>query len=154
MSLPTNQDWGTAAPAGMLAKLLCLYVALCLLLSAPQEDMLIPPEREHITPVSVERHPEWETFQATAYVDRGLTKMGTKARSGVVAVDPNVIPLGTLLKIESEFPGIDGYYRAEDTGGKVKGKIIDIWLEDYTTAVEFGRRNVRVYILGEAVRWN
>ena len=89
---------------------------------------------------------EWEIFEATAYVDRGITKAGTMARSGVVAVDPDVIPLGSVVQVESDYPGITGYYLAEDTGGAVKGKIIDVWLPDYDEAIKFGRRPVKVKV--------
>lgn len=89
---------------------------------------------------------EWEIFEATAYVDRGITKSGTVARSGVVAVDPEVIPLGSVVQIESDYPGITGYYLAEDTGSVVKGKIVDIWMSDYDAAIQFGRRPVKVKV--------
>jgi len=89
---------------------------------------------------------EWEIFEATAYVDRGITKSGTVARSGVVAVDPEVIPLGSVVQIESAYPGITGYYLAEDTGSAVKGKIVDIWMSDYDAAIQFGRRPVKVKV--------
>ena len=68
--------------------------------------------------------------------------MGTRARYGVVAVDPNVIPLGSTVYI----PGY-GVARAEDTGGAILGNRIDLCMEDYDTCMAFGRRMVPVYIL-------
>ncbi len=90
-------------------------------------------------------------FVATAYCNSpicinvpqyqdGLTASGTVARLGVVAVDPSVIPLGKDIYVEGY-----GWFRAEDTGGKIKGKKIDIFLGDYRRAKEFGRKQVIVY---------
>ncbi|SCG81749.1 putative protein yabE [Proteiniborus sp. DW1] len=80
----------------------------------------------------------------------GLTASGTKARPGVVAVDPKVIPLGTKLYIESLDGTPDyGHAVAEDTGGAIKGNKIDLFMEDAKKVKAFGRRKVKVYILGK-----
>lgn len=78
----------------------------------------------------------------------GITATGTRARRDLhgystVAVDPNVIPLGTKLYIEGY-----GYAIAEDTGGGVRGNIIDLYFEPGSN--EFRRwftHNTTVYIL-------
>lgn len=78
----------------------------------------------------------------------GITASGTKARPGVVAVDPRVIPLGTKLYIESLDGSSDyGFAVAEDTGGAIKGNKIDLFFHSSTDVKNFGRRNVKVYIL-------
>ena len=51
----------------------------------------------------------------------GYTRLGWKATKGVVAVDPTVIPLRTRMYV----PGY-GLARAGDTGGGVKGKLVDL----------------------------
>ncbi len=91
--------------------------------------------------------------QATAYdasVADGIpyTASGTIARPGVIAVDPSVIPLGTHVYIESldGWPSY-GYAVAEDTGSAIVGNIIDLFMDSHQTAIDFGRRSVRVYIL-------
>lgn len=71
------------------------------------------------------------------------TALGTPLRRGVVAVDPSVIPLGTRLYIEGY-----GYARAEDTGGAIKGNKIDLLFMTRSEAYSFGRRTVKVHILG------
>lgn len=86
-------------------------------------------------------------MEATAYLPSdgngdGITASGMVAQHGVVAVDPNVIPLGTRLYI----PGY-GVAIAADTGGAIRGNIIDLCMESYSDAINFGRRNVKVYIL-------
>lgn len=58
-----------------------------------------------------------------------------------VAVDPDVIPLGTRLYIE----GI-GEVRADDTGGAVKGRVIDYHV-GYDETDSFGRKHRQVYII-------
>lgn len=78
----------------------------------------------------------------------GITRSGTRARPGVVAVDPRVISLGTKLYVESLDGWADyGFASAEDTGGAIKGKKIDLFMEDPKKVYRFGRRNVKVYIL-------
>ncbi|WP_120169837.1 3D domain-containing protein [Thermohalobacter berrensis] len=78
----------------------------------------------------------------------GITASGTRARRGVVAVDPNVIPLGTKLYIKSLDGSEDyGFAVAEDTGGAIKGNRIDVFIPDREEALRFGIRKVKVYIL-------
>ena len=96
---------------------------------------------------SYDRVREVITMEATAYLPTdgggdGITATGIRARDGVVAVDPNVIPLGTRVYI----PGY-GEAIAADTGGDIVGNRIDVVLEDYGSAMQFGRRTVDVYIL-------
>lgn len=72
----------------------------------------------------------------------GITASGTKAKVGTVAVDPNVIPLGTRLYVDGY-----GFCVAEDTGGAIKGNRIDLFFNTTSEAKNFGRRQVKVYIL-------
>lgn len=86
---------------------------------------------------------------ATAYSaeEPGLgtrTAMGTRVRYGVVAVDPNVIPLGTKLYVEGY-----GYAVAEDVGSKIKGNRIDVYFNTLSECNRWGKRVVKVYILGK-----
>ena len=37
---------------------------------------------------------------------------------------------------------------ARDCGGGIKGNIIDLWFPDYETCIQWGRRDIVVYILG------
>lgn len=84
------------------------------------------------------------TLRATAYHEPpgSLTRSGTLSRVGAVAVDPEVIPLGTKLYVEGY-----GYCVAEDTGGLIKGNRIDIYLDSEAECQDWGVRNVSVYIL-------
>ncbi len=84
-------------------------------------------------------------MQATAYTYTGFrTATGKDPAVGMVAVDPQVIPLGSKLYIEGY-----GYAFAADTGGAVKGDIVDLFMEEHSQCVKWGRRTVKVYILPE-----
>lgn len=78
----------------------------------------------------------------TDYVQR--TKSGTiPTADRTVSVDPDVIPLGTVLII-------DGHkYIAEDTGSAVKGNVIDIYFDSHERAVEYGVQMKTIYIKGD-----
>lgn len=87
----------------------------------------------------------WHPFEATAYCDYGFTASGAWVREGVVAGDPRVLPLGSVIDIEIEGE-VSQRYEVLDTGGKVKGYIIDIWMPSCEEAVAFGRRDVKVRV--------
>jgi len=74
------------------------------------------------------------------------TYLGTQIRPGVVAVDPNVIPLGSRLYIQ--YPNGHGEYAvAEDTGGAIKGNRIDIAKTSVDKAYDFGMKDVKVFVV-------
>jgi len=82
-------------------------------------------------------------MQATAYTYSGFhTATGFNPAVGMVAVDPTIVPLGSKMYIEGY-----GYAWAADTGGAVKGNVIDVFLEEHSQCVNWGRRTVKVYIL-------
>ncbi len=88
-------------------------------------------------------------MEATAYSEGGYTASGLPAKVGVVAVDPNVIPLGTKVYVETaDGKYIYGTAVAADTGGAIKGNKIDLCVHTSKEAYQFGRRTVNVYILG------
>ena len=73
--------------------------------------------------------------------DMKLTKMETVPKSGyTIAVDPQVIPLGSYLEIE----GVT--YRAEDIGQAIKDRSLDIFFSSHEEAIEFGRQKKDVYL--------
>lgn len=88
---------------------------------------------------------DMEKFQATAYCVTGITKSGIHVAPGHVAADPRVIPLGSMIYIDSPLMG--GIYQVLDTGALIKGKIIDIYIPSYEQCLEFGRRMVKVKVL-------
>lgn len=85
--------------------------------------------------------------EATGYSSRqpGLsdtTATGARAKRGVIAVDPRVIPLGTRVYV----PGY-GYAVAADTGGAIKGNRIDLCFTTVAECFAWGRRTVTITIL-------
>ena len=69
------------------------------------------------------------------------TKSGTIPQEGrTIAVDPDVIPLGTQVLIDGQI------YTAEDTGSTVKGNVIDIYFDNHEEAEEYGRQDREVWI--------
>jgi 3D (Asp-Asp-Asp) domain-containing protein len=84
--------------------------------------------------------------RATAYCPGGgagpRTATGLPATYGVVAVDPHFVPLGAHVYIERY-----GHAIAADTGGAIKGRIIDVCYDSTSTARAFGRRTVTARIL-------
>lgn len=88
---------------------------------------------------------------ATAYCDRGETKDGTPVHTGVVAADPRVLPLGSVVRIEVPDTGLSGIYTVNDTGSAVKGRIVDIFMWSCRRARQFGRRSAIVHVLTRGV---
>ncbi|MGB9660696.1 MAG: 3D domain-containing protein [Moorellaceae bacterium] len=73
---------------------------------------------------------------------KGMTYTGLPVDRGVLAVDPQVIPLGSIVWI----PGV-GYTVALDTGSAIKGNRADLFMQDRQKALEWGRRMVKVRVL-------
>ncbi|GAA0121176.1 MAG: G5 domain-containing protein [Clostridium argentinense] len=92
------------------------------------------------------------TMSSTAYTadrgdDNGVAAMGVNCVRdpdgySTIAVDPRIIPLGTKVYVEGY-----GYAIAQDTGGAIKGNIIDLYFNTYNEMINWGRRTVNVYIL-------
>lgn len=91
------------------------------------------------------------TVESTAYTAEcegcsGVTRMGVNLKKysdgNVIAVDPDVIPLGSIVEVE-------GYGRAiaADTGGAINGKKIDVFIEDQDEAMDWGRKDVKVKVI-------
>ena len=96
---------------------------------------------------------ELKLFKASAYTanDAGCnttTATGTTVTEGrTLSVDPRIIPLGSTVEIKSDFPGVSGVYKAEDTGGGIKGNRLDVFMVSRHRALDFGRRDVYVRII-------
>ena len=95
------------------------------------------------------------SFTATAYCPcseccgkwaDGLTYTETVATEGrTIAVDPDVIPLGSIVEIN----GVE--YVAEDIGGAIKDNHVDIFFNSHQDALEWGVQYHDVYIVEEAI---
>ena len=92
------------------------------------------------------------TGSGTAYYAPAgaLTSTGRLARYGVVAVDPDIIPYGSILYIVSnDGQVVYGYAVAGDTGGALWAgtAIVDLYYNTYDECCQFGRRDVTIYVL-------
>ena len=92
------------------------------------------------------------TGSGTAYYAPvgALTSTGRLARYGVVAVDPDIIPYGSILYIVSnDGEVVYGYAVAGDTGGALWAgtAIVDLYYNTYDECCQFGRRDVTIYVL-------
>jgi len=74
----------------------------------------------------------------------GITSTGTEVTAGrTIAVDPDVIPLGSKVVIE----GLNNIYVAEDIGGAIQGNKIDVFFATHEQAWNFGRQKRKIWIL-------
>lgn len=130
-----------------LTILILLLTALLVLANADKIDSI--PQPQTITPTE-QIEPSRGDFvraiecEATAYCLQGTTFTGLPAGMGVVAVDPEVIPLGSYLYIEGY-----GQAQALDTGRDIIGRRVDIWLPTRDDCLKYGRKQVEVKILRE-----
>lgn len=82
------------------------------------------------------------TMEATAYCEQKTSSSGFEPGPGMVAVDPEVIPIGTYLWIEGY-----GEAQALDTGVRIRGNVIDLWMPTEKECSEWGKRRVKVKML-------
>ena len=75
----------------------------------------------------------------TAYCLRGTTRTGAAVRDGIVAADPRVFSLGREIDLEIDGRFI-GRFQVLDTGLLIKGRTIDLWMQDCSEARSFGRK--------------
>ena len=86
------------------------------------------------------------TFTATAYAQHGVTNSGIKTQNGVVAADPQVLPLGTVIHVQNAGE-YSGTYVVADTGTRIRGRRIDIFIPSRLRCRLFGKRKVQVTVL-------
>jgi 3D (Asp-Asp-Asp) domain-containing protein len=91
-------------------------------------------------------------FTATAYCKGATTTSGVAAQTGVAAADPDLLPVGSVVHMESSEASHSGVYTVMDTGPSIQGRLIDIYMWSCNEALEFGRRSVRLMIL--RLGWN
>ena len=88
----------------------------------------------------------------TAYTSNpgDTTFLGTGPGPGTVAVDPDFIPLGSIITfpgvVFSSLPKGQKYFTAVDTGTKVRGWKVDVWMPSKKDADDFGIQKLRVKI--------
>lgn len=117
------------------------------------KEVIIQKEQVVVTEYkNLEKNNDWFYFVATAYskndASQGTndkTATGKTVREGIIAVDPDIIPYGTVVEIK-DF----GYFVAEDCGSKIKGNRIDIYFDSKEEAKEFGMQSLWVRIINDS----
>ena len=126
--------------------------------STPQEKQVTPKQASEKVQSPTPSTRSTTSYEATAYGNQSpsspgggvITATGTHVAAGrTIAVDPRHIPLGSNVRITVPgMPQYNGVYKAEDTGGAIKGRRIDIYVPGRQDAVDFGRRDIQVEVLG------
>jgi 3D (Asp-Asp-Asp) domain-containing protein len=86
-------------------------------------------------------------FSATAYCKGETTASGVGVRTGIAAADPAILPVGSVVRLETPNPRYSGVWTVMDTGPAVRGRSVDLYLWSCTEALKFGRRKVRLTVL-------
>ena len=86
-------------------------------------------------------------FQATAYCKGETTASGVGVRTGIAAADPAILPVGSVVRLETPNPRYSGVWTVMDTGPAVRGRTVDLYLWSCKEALQFGRRPVRLTVL-------
>ena len=87
------------------------------------------------------------SFSATAYCKGTTTTSGVNVRSGIAAADPALLPVGTVLQVDAPGTRNDGVYTIMDTGPKVQGRRLDLYMWSCYEALAFGRAGVGIVVL-------
>ena len=87
------------------------------------------------------------SFTATAYCTGSVTATGTAPNEKTIAADPAVLPLGSHVRLTGLDTRYNGVYVVRDTGGRIRGRRIDLYIRDCNKAVRFGRRSVKVSLV-------
>src|SRR6478752_5308233 len=85
-------------------------------------------------------------YEATAYTTPGITASGEQAKRRLIAADPTVLPLGSQIRVTGAGQ-YSGEYEVGDTGRKIKGRKLDIYIANDVEAKEFGVKQVTVKVI-------
>jgi 3D (Asp-Asp-Asp) domain-containing protein len=93
-----------------------------------------------------------QLFTATAYCKGTTTASGVGVRTGIAASDPTLLPVGSVVSITAGNAKYNGVYTIMDTGPKVQGRIIDVYMWSCHEALAFGRQQIELTVL--RLGWN
>jgi 3D (Asp-Asp-Asp) domain-containing protein len=104
--------------------------------------------RESRSPAAGERL----NFSATAYCKGSTTASGVPPKTGVAAADPILLPVGSVINVAAGDAKYSGVYTVMDTGPKVQGRMLDLYMWSCHEALRFGRKEVEITVL--RLGWN
>lgn len=125
----------------------------------PGHSLIIPQESVKSAPHQAKlRSATWTYAKeihatATAYTPAqgSIDRLGQPVKFGVIAVDPNIIPLGSKVRVTGmHMPGFPSTFTAiaGDTGGAIKGDRIDVFLPvSNQRAMDFGVQHLKIYVM-------
>ena len=105
-----------------------------------------------LPPTAAEAAPWWHSnklngaYTATAYAQSGITASSQYTHRHIAAADTDLLPLGTRIRI-SNAGKYSGEYVVADTGSKIHGRKLDIYIPSESAAKEFGVKSVRVRVI-------
>jgi 3D (Asp-Asp-Asp) domain-containing protein len=88
----------------------------------------------------------YNVYVATAYAQSGVTSSGVLTQRHIVAADPDLIPIGSRIKIKGA-GRYSGEYVVADTGRNIQGPRIDIYMPSERSCVRFGRKRIKVRVI-------
>ena len=91
-------------------------------------------------------------FTATAYCKGTTTASGAEVRTGIAAADENLLPVGSVVSVTTDNAKYNGVYTIMDTGPKVQGRILDLYMWNCNEALALGRREAAVTVV--RLGWN
>ena len=91
-------------------------------------------------------------FAATAYCKGLTTASGVPAQSGIIAADPELLPVGSVVEADGLPSKYNGVYTVLDTGPEIQGREVDLYMWNCNEALAFGRRPVQLTVM--RLGWN
>jgi 3D (Asp-Asp-Asp) domain-containing protein len=85
-------------------------------------------------------------YLATAYSQSGTTASGITTKRHVIAADPDVLPIGSRIKVRHA-GRYSGEYVVADTGRKIQGRRLDIYMPSTKSCMKFGAKHVKVRVV-------
>lgn len=93
-----------------------------------------------------------QLFTATAYCKGTTTASGVVVRTGIAASDPALLPVGSVVNVTTGKTKYNGVYTIMDTGPKVQGRLLDLYMWSCHEALAFGRQQIELTVL--RLGWN
>ena len=91
-------------------------------------------------------------FSATAYCKGTTTASGAEVRTGIAAADDAILPVGSVVNVSTDNVRYNGVYTIMDTGPRVQGRVLDLYMWSCNEALAFGRKPIQVTVL--RLGWN
>ena len=91
-------------------------------------------------------------FSATAYCKGTTTASGVGVRTGIAASDPALLPVGSVVSVTTDDTKYNGVYTIMDTGPRVQGRVLDLYMWSCHEALAFGRKLIQITVL--RLGWN